>query len=165
MKRKNIHERTLFICRASLIAALYIVLTMFASILGVSSGVIQIRFSEMLCILPIFTSAAIPGVTLGCLISNLISGGAIWQDIVFGTLATLIGGFGTYALRKFKWLAPLPPILANTIIIPFVLAYGYGFEGGLPYFMLTVFIGELISVYVLGMILYHAIKNKKDILF
>lgn len=165
MKRKDFQARTLFICRASIIAALYIVLTMLASMLGISSGIIQIRFSEMLCILPVFTSAAIPGVTIGCLVSNLISGGAIWQDIVFGTLATFLGGLGTYALRKFKWLAPIPPIFANTVIVPLVLAYGYGFEGGIPYFMLTVFIGEVISVYVFGMILYHALKNKKDILF
>ncbi len=164
MKRQKSFTRTLFLCRASLIAALYIVLTVLASMLGISSGIIQIRFSEMLCILPIFTTAAIPGLAIGCLVSNLISS-AIWQDIVFGTLATLIGAFGTYALRRFRYLAPLPPIIANTVMIPFVLAYGYGFEGGLPYFMLTVFIGELISVYLLGMILYHAIKNKKDILF
>ncbi len=159
--KNNLHSRALYICRAALIAALYVALTFFSSMLGLSSGVIQIRFSEMLCILPIFTPAAIPGLTLGCLCSNLLTG-AIWQDIVFGTLATLLGALGTYALKKFKWLAPIPPVLANTVIIPLVLAYGYQFEGGLPYFMLTVGIGEIISVYVLGLLLYHFV-NKKNL--
>lgn len=160
MKEKDLHQKTLFTCRAAIIAATYVVLTFVSALFGVSSGIIQIRFSEMLCILPIFTTAAIPGLTIGCLSANLLIGGAIWQDVVFGTLATLIGAIGTYSLRKFKWLAPLPPMLANTVIIPFVLAYGYKFEGGLPLFMLTVGIGEIISVYIFGLIFYHAIKNK-----
>ena len=160
MKKRDIHKRTLFICRSAIVAAIYVVLTFIAAALGLSSGIIQVRFSEMLCILPMFTTAAIPGLTVGCLCANLLVGGAIWQDVVFGTLATLIGAIGTYALRKFKWLAPLPPMLANTIIIPFVLAYGYKFEGGLPFFMLTVGIGEIISVYIFGLILYHSIKDK-----
>ena len=148
------------VCRASVIAAIYVVLTLISAMMGLSSGVIQVRLSEMLCILPIFTSAAIPGLTIGCLCANLLCG-SICQDIVFGTLATLIGALGTYALRRFKYLAPLPPMVANTVIIPFVLAYGYRFEGGLPYFMLTVGIGEIISVYLLGILFYHSIKNKK----
>ena len=114
--------------------------------------------------MPIFTTAAIPGLTIGCLISNLICA-ALWQDILFGTLATLIGALGTYALRKYKWIAPLPPILANMLIIPFVLAYCYGFEGGVLYFMLTVGIGEIISVYLLGMILRRALEKHQSILF
>ena len=151
-------------CRAALIASLYIVLTLIASMLGVSSHVIQVRFSEALCILPVFTSAAIPGLAIGCLVSNLICA-ALWQDVVFGTLATLIGALGTYALRKYKWIAPMPPILANTIIIPLILAYCYGFEGGIPYFMLTVGIGEIISVYILGLILHRALEKHRNLLF
>lgn len=151
-------------CRAALIASLYVVLTLIASAFGLSSYAIQIRFSEALCILPIFTTAAIPGLAIGCLISNLICA-ALWQDILFGTLATLIGALGTYALRKYKWIAPLPPILANMLIIPFVLAYCYGFEGGVLYFMLTVGIGEIISVYLLGMILRRALEKHQSVLF
>ena len=151
-------------CRAALIASLYVVLTLIASAFGLSSYAIQVRFSEALCILPIFTTAAIPGLAIGCLISNLICA-AIWQDILFGTLATLIGALGTYALRKYKWIAPLPPILANMLIIPFVLAYCYGFEGGVLYFMLTVGIGEIISVYLLGMILRRALEKHQSVLF
>ncbi|MBQ8140849.1 MAG: QueT transporter family protein [Clostridia bacterium] len=155
------HRRTLYLCRAALIAALYVALTWVSSMLGLSSGVIQIRFSEMLCILPVFTSAAIPGLTLGCLCANLFTG-AIWQDIVFGTLATLLGAIGTYSLKSFKWLAPIPPVAANSVIVPLVLAYGYKFEGGLPYFMLTVFIGEIISVYLLGLLLRTALSKRKN---
>ena len=154
------HKRTVFICQGAVIAAAYVALTMVARVFGLDSHVIQVRFSEMLCILPIFTPAAIPGLTLGCLCSNLLTG-AIWQDVIFGTLATLLGALGTRALRRFKWLAPIPPMLSNTIIIPFVLAYGYHFEGALPYFMLTVGIGEIISVYILGMLLYHFIDKKR----
>ena len=151
-------------CRAALIASLYVVLTLIASAFGLSSYAIQVRFSEALCILPMFTTAAIPGLAIGCLISNLICA-ALWQDILFGTLATLIGALGTYALRKYKWIAPLPPILANMLIIPFVLAYCYGFEGGVLYFMLTVGIGEIISVYLLGMILRRALEKHQSVLF
>lgn len=162
MKNRN---KTLFLCRASLIAAIYVVLTAFSAMLGLSSGVIQVRLSEMLCVLPIFTSAAIPGLTLGCLCANLLTGGLIWQDVVFGTLATFIGAVGTYSLRKFKWIAPIPPIAANTVIVPFVLAYAYKYEGALPFFMLTVGAGEVISIYLLGMLLYHALEKKKGYLF
>ncbi|MBE6597358.1 MAG: QueT transporter family protein [Ruminococcaceae bacterium] len=160
-KRKT---KTLYLCRAALIAAIYVVLTLFSSMLGLSSGVIQVRLSEMLCILPIFTPSAIPGLAVGCLCSNLLTG-AIWQDILFGTLATLLGAIGTHLLRKFKWLAPIPPVISNTVIVPFVLAYAYKYEGALPFFMLTVGIGEIISIYLLGMVLYHALEKKKHYLF
>ena len=163
MKKKTNHQtrqkRVLFLCRSAVIAAIYFVLTLLCAALGLSSGVIQIRLSEMLCILPVFTTAAIPGLTVGCLCANLFTG-AIWQDIVFGTLATLIGALGAYALRRFVFLSPLPTVLANTLIVPLVLAYGYGFEGGIPYFMLTVGIGELISAYILGILLYGALKKR-----
>lgn len=151
-------------CRSAIIAAIYFVLTLLCAALGLSSGVIQVRLSEMLCILPIFTASAVPGLTLGCLCSNLFTG-AIWQDIVFGTLATALGTLGAYFLRKLPYLTPLPTLLANTLIIPLVLAYGYGFEGGIPYFMLTVGIGEVISAYLFGILLYLALKKRGRQLF
>jgi len=160
-KRKT---KTLYLCRAALIAAIYVVLTLFSSMLGLSSGVIQVRLSEMLCILPIFTPSAIPGLAVGCLCSNLLTG-AIWQDILFGTLATLLGAIGTHLLRKFKWLAPIPPVISNTVIVPFVLAYAYKYVRALPFSMPTVGIGEIISIYLLGMVLYHALEKKKHYLF
>ncbi len=155
-------KKTKSITQAAIIAALYVVLTFVANAMGLASGAIQIRLSEALTILPYFTPAAIPGLFVGCLLSNILVGGVIW-DIIFGSLATLIGALGTYALRKFKWLAPLPPILSNTIIVPLVLIYAYGVQDALPYLMATVGIGEVISAGVLGMILLKSLEKHKDI--
>ena len=152
-------SKTLYLCQAALVAALYVVLTYLARLFGLDSGVIQLRFSEALCVLPIFLPAAIPGLYIGCLISNLLVG-AIWMDVLVGPIATLIGALGTYALRRHVWLAPLPPILANTLLIPPVLAFGYGAEQSIPFLMLTVGIGEILSVYVCGMLLYFAIAKR-----
>ena len=148
-------KRTLYLCQAAVIAALYVVLTFLANMLGLASGVIQIRLSEMLCLLPIFLPAAIPGVTIGCLLANLLTG-AVWLDILIGPIATLLGALGTYALRKHRLLAAIPPILSNALIIPFVLAYGYGMEEAIWWMMITVGIGEILSVGVLGMIFIRA---------
>lgn len=152
------HKRVLFLCRGALVAALYVALTFLARLLGLDSGVIQVRFSEMLCVLPIFMPAAIPGLAIGCLLSNILVG-AHWLDILVGPIATLIGAMGTYALRRIKWLAPLPAVLSNAIIIPFVLSYAYGAEEVIPFLMLTVGIGELISVYGLGGLFMVSAKN------
>ena len=156
--------RVRFITQAAMIAAIYVVLTIFISAFNLASGAIQIRISEALTILPAFTPAAIPGLFLGCLISNLITG-AMLPDIIFGSLATLLGAIGSYLLRKWKWAVPVPPILSNTLIIPFVLAYAYHIPGGVPYFMLTVGIGEILSCGVLGMILYGTLAKYRTVLF
>ncbi len=159
---KFLNSRT--IALGGLTAALYIVLTLLANAFGLASGMIQVRVSEALCILPCFFPEAIPGLFIGCLISNIITGSAIW-DIIFGSLATLIGAIGTYLWRKNRWLAPLPPILANTLIIPFVLAYAYGVEEGIWLLAITVGIGEFLSVFVLGELLYSGLAKRKDISF
>ena len=161
MKRRNHAE---FIVQGAEIAALYVVLTLLSNIFGLASGVVQVRISEALTVLPFFTPAAIPGLFVGCITSNLLAGSAIW-DVVFGSIATLIGAVGTYLLRKkTKWLAPLPPIAANTVIVPFILAFAYGAEEGIPFLMLTVGAGEIISCGVLGLILLKALeKHTKDI--
>lgn len=123
------NKKVLYLVHGAVIAALYVVLTMLANALGLANYPIQVRFSEALTILPVFTPAAIPGLFLGCIISNTMTG-CMLLDIIFGSLATLIGAFGTYLLRdKNKWLAPLPPIIANTIIVPFVLALCVSFRG------------------------------------
>lgn len=159
------NKKVTFIVHAAVIAALYVVLTLVANALGLANHAIQIRFSESLTILPLFTPAAIPGLFIGCILSNFITG-CMALDIVFGSFATLLGAIGTYALRKqSKWLAPLPPILANTIIVPFVLAYVYQFEGSVPYFMLTVGIGEIISCGVLGLLLHNIMQKYKRYIF
>ncbi len=147
---------------AAIIAATYVVLTFIASALGLASGAIQVRLSEALTILPVFTPYAIPGVFAGCLLANILTGCALW-DIILGSLATLIGAVGTYLLRKHKLLATAPPMLANAIIVPFVLINVYTLEGTYWYFTLTVFVGELISCGVLGTFLQKAL-SKTDII-
>lgn len=159
MKRR----RTLFVTQAAMIAALYVVLTLIANAFGLANYAIQVRFSEGLTILPFFTPAAIPGLFAGCFIANILTG-AIPLDVIFGSMATLLGAIGTYGLRKYKWLAPIPPIISNVIIVPYVLMYVYQFEGSLIYFMITVGIGEIISCGVIGMsILLTLEKYRKDL--
>ena len=161
MKKNN----SAFVAQSAVIAALYVVFTLIANTLGLANYSIQVRISEALTILPLFTPAAIPGLFVGCLLSNILTGCIMW-DVVFGPIATLLGAVGTYLLRncKRKWVATLPPILSNTIIVPFVLAYAYQFEGTIPYFMLTVGLGEILSCGVLGMILYASLfKYRKQI--
>ena len=166
MKHSNV-ERIAF---GGVIAALYVVLTCFAAVLNLANGAIQVRFSEALTILPVFTSAAIPGLTVGCVLANLLTGCAIW-DVVFGSLATLIGAAGTRLLRKKPGLAWIPPVLSNMAIIPPILIKVYGtdrlevfgatFAGNGLWGMLavTIGIGEVISCGVLGLLLYHTAKR------
>ena len=157
-------NKTNYIANAALIAALYTVLTVIAAGFNLASGAIQVRFSECLTILPFFTSAAIPGLTLGCLISNLITGCAL-PDIIFGTLATLLGALGSYALRRNRYLCSIPPVVSNALIIPFVLTYAYHIPEGIPFFMLTVGLGELISCMVFGQILLSALLKVRGRIF
>ena len=164
MRNSATRKKIVYICQSGLIAALYTVLTVFVGAFGLASGAVQFRVSEALCVLPFFTPAAIPGLTIGCLISNLLTG-CLWQDILFGTLATLIGALGARMLKKIPWLVPLPTVLANTIIVPFVLAYAYHMEGGLPFLILTVGVGEILSAYVLGMVLLLALKKYERFLW
>lgn len=143
----------------AIIAASYVVLTYIAAAFNLSSGAIQIRLSEALTILPVFTPYAIPGLFVGCLCANLLTGCAI-TDIIFGSIATLIGAVGTYFLRKKGILAVIPPIMSNAIIVPFILIYVYNLEGVYPYFFLTVFAGELISCGILGVLLKKALTKR-----
>ncbi len=153
----------LFVAQAAMIAAIYVVLTLVGA--SFAYGPVQVRLSEALTILPAFTPAAIPGVFLGCLLSNIL-GGCILPDIIFGSLATLIGAIFTWMLRdKSRYLAPLPPILANTIIVPFVLKYGYMDPLPIPFMMLTVGIGEVISCGVIGLIVYAGLNRYRGVLF
>lgn len=160
-----------FIVHAAIIAALYVVLTHVANALGLASGMIQVRFSEALCVLPFFTPAAIPGLWIGCITANLTTGAIIW-DVIFGSFATLLGAVGTRLLRKHPFLYTLPPVIANMLIVPFILRYGYGFQTvyngvdwSIPFNALTVGIGEVISVCVLGSVLLHALKRYRGAWF
>ena len=160
MKRKN-QKRVVFITLSATIAALYVVLTLISAAFGLSSGVIQIRISEALCALAYFTPAAIPGLTVGCLISNLLTGANV-LDVVFGTLATFIGVFGGYLLRKKEWLVTIPTLISNTVIVPLVIVYGFGVtDVALPLVALSVCAGEFISACVFGMGLLFILKRYK----
>lgn len=167
MRNRNVT----MITQGAIIAALYVVLTMLANAMGLANYAIQVRFSEALCILPFFTVAAIPGLTVGCLISNMLTGAMVW-DVLFGSLATLLGAIGTYLLRKNKVLMMFPPVIANAVIVPFVLRYGYGItwmlgdvEWSIPYFAITVGVGEIISVCGLGGMLFKALLPYKNVIF
>lgn len=154
-------NNTLYLTQASLIAALYVMLTIISNFAGLASGVIQLRLSEMLTILPVFTPAAITGLAVGCAVANLATGCALW-DVVFGTLATTLGALGTYYIgRKYPYAGPAFPIAANALIVPKVLQVVYGAEGTYWYFMLTVGIGEILSCGVLGIILYRVLRKTK----
>lgn len=160
-QRERSHKTVLFLTQSAVIAALYIVFTMVSAAFGLSSGVIQVRISEAMCILPAFTPAAIPGLTIGCFIANLLSGGVI-LDAVFGGLATLLGAVGAYLLGRVLHknnlvkgvVLSLPNLVANTLIVPWVLYLVYQAEGTVPYFMLTVGAGELIAGTILGAALF-----------
>ena len=166
MKRNE----TLKLANAGMIAALYVVLTWIANLAGLASGAIQVRLSEALTILPVFTAAAVPGLTVGCVLANLLTGCAAW-DVVFGSLATLIGAAGTRLLRGKPALAWIPPVVSNAVIVPVVLMKVYGvadvtvfgrtFGGNSIWLMLTVTvgIGEVISCGLLGMLLWRSMRN------
>lgn len=158
------NKKAYFVTEAAVIAAVYVVLTLAINAFNLANGAIQVRISESLTILPFFTPAAVPGLFVGCLLSNFITGAPIW-DVIFGSLATLIGALGTYFLRKQKWLAPLPPMIANILIIPPVLYYAYHIPGSIPFFMLTVGIGEFISCGILGMLLLFLLQKYRHVIF
>ena len=111
MRNKNV----LFLVQAAMIAAIYVALTFVSSSLGLASGTIQVRISEALCVLPVFTTAAVPGLWLGCFLANLLTG-CMLVDVICGSIATLIGAVGTYLLRNHKLACTIPPVLANMII-------------------------------------------------
>ena len=120
---------------------------------------------EALCILPVFTPIAVPALFIGCFFANLFSG-APWADVIFGSLATLIGAYCTWMLRKQKpYIAIIPPIVANALIVPFILGFAYGIEKPIPLMMLTVGLGEVLSCGVLGLILYRVLLPRREKLF
>ena len=143
----------------AIIAALYVVITVIFA--PISFNYMQVRISEMLTILPLFTDAAVPGLFIGCILANLLGGG-IPLDIIFGSIATLIGAAAARRLRGNRWLVPVPSIISNALILPLVLKYGYGI--GLPYIVLAGYIaaGEFISCFILGEILAAVLLKYKD---
>ena len=159
---KNQNKSVYFMTHAAAVAAIYIVLTMVFQ--PISFGPVQFRVSEALCILPFFTPAAGPGLFVGCLLSNLFCGAAA-LDVIFGSLATLIGAVGSYLLRHNRWAVCVPPIMANTIIIPWVLRYAYGSADLIPVAMVTVGAGEILAIGVLGNALLAALLPVRNAVF
>ncbi len=140
--------RTRDLCLTAMIAAIYAALTL--GLQAISFGPVQFRVSEALTLLPILFPQAIPGLTLGCLISNLFSPlGATVYDVVFGTLATLVAAILTRRIKGSVWAKALPPVLANGVIVGLVLTYAYGLNT-LWLNMLTVAAGEAAVCYALG---------------
>lgn len=145
-----------------MIAAIYVVLTYLFQPFGFMD--VQVRVAEALTILPFFTPAAIPGLFVGCLLGNLL-GGAVLLDIVIGSLTTLVAACLSYLLRKNKYLVALPPIIANAIVVPWVLKIGYSLAAPIPLMMITVGIGEIISCGILGTMLLLALNKYKNVIF
>ncbi len=154
--------KTRFITHSAIVAAVYIVLTYITNAFGLANGAIQVRISEALTVLPYFTFSAVPGLFVGCMLSNIVTGCPV-IDVVFGSLATLIGALGTYALKKHKYAAPIPPIIANTVIIPVVIMVTSGTKLNFWYVALTIFIGEAISCGLFGMYLIKVLEKRKNI--
>ncbi len=162
MKTKNVDQKVAAMVQGAVIAALYTALTLpFAPI---AYGPVQFRISEALTVLPYFTPAAVPGVTLGCLLSNILMGSPL-PDIVFGTIATFIGAVLSCRLRRHKYLVCLPPILSNALIIPWVLKFAYNVPDLVPVMMFTVGLGEVLAVGILGNILLLALEKCRYLLF
>lgn len=153
-KKLDQHGKTMFIVRSAVIAALYAALTL--ALYPISFGAVQFRVSEALTLLPIVMPEAIPGLFVGCLVSNLIGSTTPW-DIIFGSLATLIAAILTYATRRNKILAAFWPVLCNTVIVGLVLALTLD----LPVFLTMgeVGLGELAVVYTVGMAMLAALKR------
>lgn len=164
--RAGASKRVAFICTAAIIAALYVALTYVAMALGLDKNAIQIRFSEALIILAFVTPAAIPGVTVGCLLANILTGCAP-LDIILGPVATLIGALGAYLIgrmsnrRVARWFCTIPNIIANTVIVTFICYVCYTVPGEqsiaiIPFYTSTIFLGEVISSGILGTVLLLA---------
>ena len=156
------NQKVLFLTQSAMIAAIYVVLTVVFQ--PFSFGEIQVRIAEALTILPAFTPAAIVGLFIGCLIGNVLAGAVLW-DVIFGSLATLIGAGLGRVLRKYKYIALIPTIIANAVIVPFVLIYAYGLTDAWWYLFVTVGIGEILSCGVLGGVLVKVLEKRKKYIF
>ena len=163
-RRKKIE----FVITGAIIAAAYAGFTYLSAAFGMAYGPIQLRISEVLTILPVFTPAAIPGLTVGCFLANLGSFNA--ADLIFGTLATFIAAVLTYLLKKFTikgipWLAFLPPVLVNAVIIGIEIAIFFlPDEASIWGFLISAFqvgLGQLIVCYVFGVPFYIIVKKYK----
>jgi uncharacterized membrane protein len=142
---------------ASVIAALYAALTLLLA--PISYGEIQLRVAEALCVLPLFTPAAIPGLFVGCLLANLLGGNGPW-DVALGSLTTLAAAFLTWRLRKAHLAVALaPPVLFNAVVVGAMLGALYIPDVPIPMLMLSVGLGQFAAVYLFGWLLVRAIRK------
>ena len=166
----KLSKRTKLLTESALIAALYAVLTMISFAFGLDKGVVQLRLSECLAVLPVFTPAAVPGLAVGCALASFL-GGAHLLDVLFGSLITLVAAEITYLLRGMMrrrfgaLLAPLPNILLNTLLIPIVLIWVYRVPDAYGFLVLTVGMGELLACGVLGAFLHTVLKRSATALW
>ena len=161
-KTKKMTVRDL--ARGAIIAAVYALLTIFLA--PISSGLIQCRVAEAMCVLPYFTFAAVPGLFIGCLLANLLTGAPAY-DVLFGSLATLLAAYITYLMRKrvTKYLAPLPSVVINALVVGALLTYVY--RVGVSYWVAAgyVAIGQAVACFALGLPLMAVLKKFSDKLF
>lgn len=143
--------------RAAMIGAIYVLLTVIFA--PISYGMVQVRISEMLMVLPFFTLAAVPGLFVGCLIANIFGGLGI-IDIVFGSLATLLSAYLVSKIGN-KYLVPLPPVIINAVVIGLVL----NFVMGIPFYLAAIWVGvgQIIACYGLGLPLLLYLEKRKEI--
>ncbi len=146
--------------RAAVVAALYIILTLFANMLGLANGAIQVRLSEALTLLPVLFAESVWGLFVGCLVSNILTGCVFW-DIVFGSIATLIGALAALKLKNHRFFASLAPVVSNAIIVPFVLKFAYGLGDAWWFLCITVAIGEIIACCILAPMVVKLLEKHK----
>ena len=161
--RTNSRFNTKFLTRAAVIAALYVVLTYLAGLMNLAYGPVQFRFSEALTVLPFLFPEAVPGLFVGCVVSNLLSPyGAL--DLVVGSAATLLAAIWTARCRS-RYLAPLPPVICNALLVGAMIAwyeagFGPGFPAAFVYNAATVGAGEAVVCYVLGLPLLRVLESR-----
>lgn len=165
----------LWITTAAIIAAMYVALTFVSMAFGLDKNAIQVRFSETLVVVAFFTPAAIPGLTLGCFLANILTGCAL-LDIFLGPVATFIGALGAYLISKApkrrisRFFCTVPNILANTVIVTFICIVCYTAPDArslslIPFYGVTVFLGEVISSGILGTLLLLALDKNRARMF
>jgi len=152
------------LAQGAIIAAVYALLTIFLA--PISSGLIQCRVSEAMSVLPHFTFSAVPGLFVGCLLANLLTGAPAY-DVVFGSLATLLAAYVTYGLRKRapKYLAPLPSVVVNALVVGALLVYVY--DVGVPFWVAAgyVAVGQAVACFALGLPLMTLLERFRGKLF
>ncbi len=161
-------DRTKYIVNGAVIAAIYAALTYLSNIFGLAYGPIQLRLSEVMCILPIFTPAAVPGLAVGCFIANM--GSFNVADLLFGSIASLGAAWLTYALREktvkgFPVFSFLPPVIVNALVIGFEIAVFYlkadNFLWAFLISFLQIGISQIIVCFGFGAPFYSVIKRYK----